>query len=122
MPLADLDTPKELNLHLRAGDSFARSVQLQEADGSPANLTGYTPRAQIRDRPGGTLLATLTTGVVGLPTDGIISYALTVTQTRALAAAEPGMVWDLEVDAGDTQTTTVAAGTVTICPEVTVAP
>ena len=120
MPLSALLKPVRLDLHLRAGDSYARSVQIQEPDGTPTNLAGYTPRAHVRDRPGGTLLAVLATSIVGDPANGTVSYALTATQTRSLGELEPVMVWDLELDAGDTRTTTVADGYVSVCPEVTV--
>ncbi len=121
MPLADLKEPVRLDIKFQAGDSFARSFAVQEADGSATDLTGLTPRAQIRSRPGGPLLATLATGFVGDPALGVVSYALSTTQTRSLAASNPGMVWDLELDGGTTNTTTVVRGTVTVCPDVTVA-
>lgn len=121
MPLSDLNEPRRLDLRIRAGDSFARALAIQEADGSATDLTGLTPRAQVRDRPGGSLLAEFVAALVGDPANGIVSYALSAAQTRSLAALEPGMVWDLELDGGDTNTTTVVAGTVTVCPDVTVA-
>lgn len=120
MPLSALREPIRLDLSLRSGDSYARSIQIQESDGTPTDLTGYTVRAQVRDRPGGGLLATLITAIVGDPANGTVSYALTTDQTRSLGLLEPVMVWDIELDAGDTNTTTIASGYVSVCPEVTV--
>lgn len=121
MPLADLLEPIRLDLRIFAGDSYTRSIALQEADGSAINISGLTPRAQVRNRPGGTLLATLTAQIVGDPALGIISYSFTATQTRALAAVTSSMVWDLELDGGDTNLKTLVAGKVTVCPDTTVA-
>lgn len=114
MPLSDLTEPAKLDLMLYAGDSFARTFTLKDSNGVAIDLTGLTGRAQVRDRPGGKLLASFT--VVVTPLTGTIEVSLTATQTRALTN---GGVWDLELDGGDTNTHTIVAGKVKICPDVT---
>jgi hypothetical protein len=118
MPLSDLTEPARLDLKLVAGDSFSRTVRLQEQNGDPIDLTGLTGRAQIRDRPKGKLLAEFTV-TIPTPTNGEITFSLDTTQTRALPGAG---VWDLELDGGTTNTHTIVSGDVKVIPDVTVAP
>jgi hypothetical protein len=117
VPLSDLTEPARLDLKFVAGDSFARSIQLKEADQTAIDLTGLVGRAQIRERPKGKLLADFAISIP-TPTNGEVFFSLTATQTRAL----PGDgVWDLELDGGDTNTHTVVSGNVKVIPDVTTA-
>ncbi len=116
MALSDLTEPAKLDLKIVAGDSFSRSILLTDENGA-INLTGLTGRAQIRDRANGKLLGTFTV-VIAAPLTGAVVFSLTTTETRAL----PGKgVWDLELDGGVTNTTTIVAGDVCVIPDVTVA-
>lgn len=118
MPLSDLTEPARLDLKLVAGDSFTRTIRLQEQGGTAIDLTGLTGRAQIRDRPKGKLLAEFTVAIP-TPANGEVVFSLDTTQTRAL----PGKgVWDLELDGGATNTHTIVSGEVCVTPDVTVAP
>lgn len=118
MPLSDLTEPARLDLKIVSGDSFTRTIRLQEQGGAPIDLTGLTGRAQIRDRPKGKLLAEFTVDIP-TPTNGEVTFSLDTTQTRDL----PGKgVWDLELDGGPTNTHTIVSGEVCVLPDVTVAP
>lgn len=117
MPLQDLSEPARVDLKMVAGDSFSKEFRLREQDGTAIDLTGLTGRAQVRDRPGGELLAEFTVGP--LDATGVVTISLTTAQTRAL----PGKgVWDLELDGGATNTKTIVQGDVKVIPDITVAP
>lgn len=116
MPLSALSEPARLDLKIVTGDSFSRTLRFL-SDGAPVDLTGYTGRAQVRDRPAGKLLATFTV-TIPTPTNGEVIIALDTTATRGLAAG----VWDLELDAGPTATHTVVQGAVKVLADITVAP
>ena len=58
------------------------------------------------------------TVTIPTPLTGEVTFAMDTTQTRAL----PGKgVWDLELDGGVNNTTTIVSGTVCVLPDVTVA-
>ena len=117
MPLSDLTEPARLDLKFVSGDSFSRTILIKDENG-PIDLTGLTGRAQIRDRPNGTLLAEFTV-TIPTPLTGEVVFSLTTAQTRAL----PGKgVWDLELDGGLNNTHTIVTGAVCVIPDVTVAP
>lgn len=85
------------------------------------NLTGYTARAQLRNRVGGTVWLSLTSG------DGIVlTSGGDITVTIAAADTEPAAwnnyrtgVWDLELISAGGTVTRFAEGTVTISHDVT---
>jgi hypothetical protein len=117
MPLSDFTEPGTLNLRIVCGDSFTKTITVQESDGTAIDLTGITGRAEIRDRYGGSLLETFTV-VIATPTNGQVAFSLTATQTRTLADG----VWDIELDGGISNRHTILQGTVSVLPDVTVTP
>ena len=119
MPLSDLSEPAKLDLVIVAGDSFTRTLVIQDSTLVPINLTGLTGRAQIRARSGSALLEAFTVTIAS-PTTGEVTFALTATQTRALSATASSAKWDLELDGGDTNTHTILTGSITITPDITV--
>lgn len=114
--LSDLAGPASYDLRIVAGDSFARTISIRDGAGAAVDLTGLTGRAQIRDRPGGTLLADVNV-VIATPATGDIAISLTTAQTRALPTSS---VWDLELDGGPSSTHTIVSGRVIVIPDVTV--
>lgn len=118
MPLSDISEPAKLNFTIVRGDSFTKTVIVQESDGTPIDLTGYVGRAEIRQGYGGTLLDSFTVAIP-TPSNGEVTMSLDATQT---VSAISGGVYDLELDAGVNNRHTLLAGTVTILPDVTVTP
>jgi len=115
MPLSTIARPGQYDLVIYAGDSVRREVLVREQGGTPVDLTGYIPRAQIRDRAGGKLLAAFI-ATIPTPSSGVIELLLDTVQTRLLPGAG---VWDLELDGGITNTVTILAGSVKVVADVT---
>jgi hypothetical protein len=107
--------PANYPLDIYRGDSASWQFKLW-ADSemtSPVDLTGVTPKAEIRDRPAGTqivpLLCTLT-----LP--NIIDVTLTAAASKLLPIAG---VWDLQLSYVSGDVRTPISGQVTITSDVT---
>lgn len=100
------------------GDSFMRTFVIKQG-GAACDLTGYEVKAQIRERPDTDVLADFTAVVVAPATDGRVRISLTTTQTAVLP---PESKWDLQIvltAAPTTNTHTMLAGKVTVCPDIT---
>jgi hypothetical protein len=88
---------------------------------TPVDLTGYTARMGIKDRIGGTLLLTLSTGADTRIAIDPTAKTITVTISAADAAAIAWRkgVYDLEMVSAAGVVTTIFSGNVTVIPEVT---
>jgi len=109
--------PGKCPLTLYRGDSYSWSFMLwTDADKTlPADLTGVTAKAQIRDKPGGTKeIITLACEVVMPNTVAMILDAA----SSARLATTPG-VWDLQLTYDTGEVATVLAGPVTVTADVT---
>jgi len=103
------------NLSIYQGDDYAATVNVFNIDGTDADLTGYTARAQIRTGAADStaVVAELTT-TIQLP--NIISLALAHEVTATLKQA---YVWDLELTDTVGTVITVLTGDVEVTLEVT---
>src|SRR4029450_8086065 len=111
--------PSNASLNLYQGDDWAALVSVFEADGTtPFDLTGMTPRAQIRrdvaDRAL-EVLAEITIGVVDAA-GGLLSLDLDHTVTAGLSGH---LLWDLQLTDAAGEITTILAGGVNVTSEVT---
>lgn len=108
--------PGVYDLHLYRGDTKGWQFRLWADEGRsvPIDLTGVTPTAQMRDRPGGTILVSMVAAVVG---PNVVQVNLYTAQS--MRAPHKG-VWDLQLvyPAGEVQT--VVSGTVVVDTDVTV--
>lgn len=102
--------PDQVNLNLYAGDDFALDLTVLDPDGSPADLTGMTARADIRQNTGTPVLASFAATVAG----NVVSLRLAAADAAVLP---DGAVWDCQLAGIDTFT--VAAGTVRTRAQVT---
>lgn len=109
-------TPGDYDLDLYRGDSYRWQFQLWADAGKtqPVDLTGCTVKAEIRDKPRGTVSAVITTAVDTTP--GVITASLSATTTAGLI---PSGAWDLQVTYPDGEVRTVLAGKVTVTDDVT---
>lgn len=82
------------------GSDYSDTVQVNQPDNVPMDLTGFTVRSQLRRINGG-LAATFNCSVP-VPTSGLIYRSLTSLQTAALLAT-PNItyVWGIELTAAD---------------------
>jgi hypothetical protein len=103
------------DLSIYQGDDYSAIVTVRNADGTPADISGYTALAQIRRAPAdadSVVVQTMTT-VVASPN---INLSLTNAQTQALTGR---YVWDLQIISSTGAITTILAGRVTVTAEVT---
>lgn len=86
------------NMVCDQGSTFERSIELQDSDGTPYNLTGYTARMHVRrEVETSTTIVELTTAngrIIIYPVTGVIELKLTPTETAALTR---GGHYDLEI-------------------------
>lgn len=109
-------TPGVYALDLYRGDTYRWQFTLwSDADKTvPVDLTDVIPKAQIRDKPAGKLLATIDC-VVTLP--NIIMSTLTAPECAKLTGKTAA--WDLQLEWPNTDITTLLAGPVAITIDVT---
>jgi|TARA_B100000963_G_C22566336_1_gene643888 hypothetical protein len=104
------------NFTLEQGATFSREITVQDS-GSPMNLTGHTPRMQMRSTHDSSTIALTFTASVSNAAQGKIQLSASATNT---AAVEEGMyVYDLEIESGSSGVTRLLEGQVTVTPEVT---
>ena len=101
---------------LEQGATFSREITVQDS-GSAMNLTGYTPRMQMRSTHDSSTIALTFTATVSNAAQGKIS--LTATDTLTSAVEEGIYVYDLEIESGGGTVTRLMEGSVTVTPEVT---
>lgn len=111
--------PVGRNLTLYQGDSFDFTFRLRQKNsdgtaGDYVDLTGVTPKAQIRaTQDDSAVLMEFTAALTSNP--GEVTLTLTPTQTAALANG----VWDVQLTFPDGQVKTYLAGTIKAIKEVT---
>ena len=101
---------------LEQGTTFSREITVQDS-GSAMNLTGYTPRMQMRSTHDSSTIALTFTASVSDASQGKIQLSAT---DSATAAVEEGIyVYDLEIESSSSGVTRLMEGKVTVTPEVT---
>jgi hypothetical protein len=111
-------TPGDYPLELYRGDSrrwrFSFSSKSPSGVVTPFNLTGVTPKAEIRDKPtGGKLIAPLTCTLT-LP--NVVDVALLAEDSKQLLSKG---AWDLQFTYASGDVLTFIAGAVTATGDVT---
>lgn len=104
------------NLYIDQGTTFSAVVQIYDDNGSPFNLTGYTPGAQIRKNYATNTVAATFSASVQSSSNGTITLSLTSAQTGNLKYGR--YVYDVEISASDI-TLRPIEGIVTVYPQVT---
>lgn len=100
--------PAPVNLTIYQGDDFFLNVTV-----TGANLTPYTPKADICVTAGGQVVASFT-ATIASPT--VVALHLTSVESTKLTA---NAVWDVQITDAAGVVTTLAAGTVTVVKQVT---
>ncbi len=95
--------PQVQNIIITRADSFETVFQVTNDAGEGVALTGLQGVAEVRERPGGTVLLTLTVDVdqsgTGMPTTGYVTVSANGADTDASIAG----VWDMEIHDGTPQ-------------------
>lgn len=103
--------PEPVALRLYEGDDFDLHLAVTTRDGQPVDLTGATPRAEIR-RSDDSLLATFDATING----NVVELHLPGSATVGLPSSA---VWDCQVTYPGGAVSTIASGPVAIAAEVT---
>jgi hypothetical protein len=104
------------NLEIDQGSDFVTQMILENDDGTPMDLRGFTVYSQFRKSYGSVIGYTFQTSVVD-PINGIISLGLLGVQSSAI---KPGrFMYDVEIVNSIPAKTRVVEGIVTINPEIT---
>jgi len=105
------------------GSDVAIEIHLVDADGSAKNLTGHSAAAKMKKSYNSDSADTISfTATIVVPaTDGVLTLALTNTQTDALRAGK--YVYDAEISFQDSSSNTiierVLEGRIQVTPSVT---
>lgn len=105
--------PADYPFALYRGDSQRWRFKFYQAAGVPSDLTGVTPKSQIRDRPGGTRIVDL---VCTLTLPNIVDVELLAERSKELL---PKGAWDLQLTYTSGAVQTPIGGAVTVQPDVT---
>lgn len=109
-----------LDITIEIGATYELSLTWKDANDNPIAMSGYTAKMQIKDRPGGTTLITLTdaSGISLGDSDGSIYITIdsAVTSTFALSKA----VYDLKITDTSNKTRRLIQGQVIFSPPVTI--
>jgi hypothetical protein len=106
---------RKLNLVIDQGTTFSYTIYLNDANGSPQDLSDFTARSQLRKSYGSTSYTAFTT-YVGGPA-GSVTISLSAAQTSTLKAGR--YVYDIEMVNTNLTVSRLAEGIVTVNPEVT---
>jgi hypothetical protein len=116
--------PATYNIEVYQGDTLILPMRVRtlDAEGVPGDyedLTGWTPKAQVRNKSSDALVQELTAAID--PDQVANKGKLTVSATAAQTALWDvlAMVWDLQLTNGSAQVRTILAGSVTVTKDVT---
>lgn len=87
--------PASLDLVIFRDVTFSLGINCLDVNNSPVDITGWTPYAQARDKPGGRLIIDLAPTISGSPVNGAVVISLSSAQTSALEHGT--FVWDFHM-------------------------
>jgi hypothetical protein len=110
---------QQLDLRIKQGATFIVQFEVQQSDGSAADLTGATVRAQIRSSPDAATIAAAFTVTITLP--NTVELSLTDAQTSAIpvSGVQQNYAWDMEIVWADGTVDSPLFGTAIVRAEVT---
>ena len=105
-------------LFLEQGTDFSTSITLDDVNGDPYNLTGFTAKSQMRKSYYSTSATAEFTITINSPAAGIIVMSLPSANTANVAAGR--YVYDVAIKDSANTITRVLEGIVNVLPRVTV--
>jgi hypothetical protein len=112
--------PKEVNYTATQGDSFILRILYTDSNKNPIDLTGYTARIEVRDKPGGKIVcATGSMGdgiTISNPTSGYIDVNLTPAKTKKFMV--PRSAYQIQVTSTNGTVSTIGNGWLIVNPGV----
>lgn len=103
------------NINIHQGESWTMTLTVKDENDTAKNLTDYTGKMQIRDKPNGKVYADLNTTDGGMTINGTygeVELVMTAAQTAALNLRNA--VYDVYVESSAGTITYLLKGTVTI--------
>lgn len=111
---------KEVNYNAIQGDSFILNITYTDSDKNPIDLTGYTGRIEVRDKPGGKIIC-----AVGTMGDGItIPYAtagqivVNLTPAKTKKFVIPRSAYQIQITSPGGIASTISNGWIIVDPGV----
>jgi hypothetical protein len=106
--------PTEIDLNIYQGDDFYLDMVVTDQNSNPIDLTNAQPQSQIRAAPGGAAVL----AEIDITLDGTQNNLLHLhLQSSDSSILPPQCAWDLQLSSPSV--TTIAAGAVTVRPQVT---
>jgi hypothetical protein len=110
-----------LDLFVEQGSTFSYTLTLNDDQGNPIDLTGYTARMQLRrtiNAPDVLITLTTSNGRIAItPLTGVIVLTIEAAATASLSFQSA--VYDLEIESSGGIVTRIIQGKVSLSPEVT---
>jgi hypothetical protein len=110
----------ETNYTITQGDSFILPISYTDSNNNPIDLTGYTAKIEVRDKPGGKIVCavgTIGNGItISTPTNGEILINLTPTMTKNFVL--PRSAYQVQITSSDQTATTILSGWFIVNPGV----
>jgi hypothetical protein len=98
---------RESNFSIIQGDSFALQILYKDSSGSAINLTGYSAKFEVRDKPGGKIIcATASVGdgiTVTSASGGVIDVLVSSSKTSNFTI--PKAAYQLQISSASTKST-----------------
>lgn len=114
--------PGSYNITIYQGDTYKKTFGLKDGNGVAIDLTGQTPKAQIRvNQASSSVLLEFTAALETQAgaTLGQVTISATHADTAALTPADAYGVWDLQLTNGSGVVTTYIGGKASVVAEVT---
>jgi hypothetical protein len=105
-----------VEIQIESGATFFTEVTVNDANGSPKDLTNYTVRSQLRKSYYSTTAIDFQINVSD-PMNGIIEMSLSSQVTSNIRAGR--YVYDVEIEDDENTVTRIFEGIVTVLPNVT---
>ena len=107
-----------INISIHQGDDWTANLTVRNQDGSLADISTFTAKAEIRDgyaETGAVVLAE----IVATVASPVVKLTLGHTQTTSSVLPSGRYVWDCQLVSSGGKITTIAAGEAVVDPEVT---
>jgi hypothetical protein len=105
-------------LFLEQGTDFTTSITLDDVNGDPYNLTGFTAKSQMRKSYYSTNATAQFTITIPIPITGVLNMSLPSANTANIAAGR--YVYDVAIKDSTNNVSRVLEGIVNVLPRVTV--
>jgi hypothetical protein len=106
---------------MKQGATIKRNYYLKNANGTAKDLTSFTAKCEIRDKPGGNVILSLTSspaaGITITAATGLIAVVITKTQSAAFNFTVGE--YDMRITNASSEDTYIAEGKVYLTPRIT---